>query len=271
MLQHRSGLPDYTASNALARQLQRAPHQIIAPGRLMHYVWRRPLQFPPGSRYDYDSSDNTVIALMTRVAAGRSYRALLQALVYRPAGLGQTSLPAGSRLPSPFLHGYLLQPGHRAEDVSEAVSASAAWAAGGLVSTPADTNRFIRAYLAPRFFSRPAQAAQLRFVPGSSQPAGPGVNASGLGVFRYRARCGTMYGHTGNFLGYTQLAAASRGGANSVTVTATEQLTRKTHPRVLAACGGPNCSPSAPRWPPASRRVRSPRWRSGSRCAAPLP
>jgi D-alanyl-D-alanine carboxypeptidase len=251
MLQHRSGLPDYTTSKALARQLQRAPHQVIAPGRLMRYVWHRPLQFPPGSRYEYDNSDNTVIALMTRVVAGRSYRALLRALVYRPAGLGQTSLPAGSRLPRPYLHGYLLQPGHRAEDVSEAVSASAAWAAGGLVSTPADTNRFIRAYLAPRFFSRATQAAQLRFVPGSSQPAGPGENAAGLGVFRYRTRCGTVYGHTGNFLGYTQLAAASRGGANSVAVTATEQLTRKAHPRVLAALRHAEllavCAATAPR------------------------
>jgi D-alanyl-D-alanine carboxypeptidase len=152
---------------------------------------------------------------MTRVVAGRGYRALLRSLVYRPAGLGQTSLPAG--------------------DVSEAVSAPAARAAGGLVSTPADTNWFIRAYLAPRFSSRPTQAAQLRFVPGSSEPAGPGSNAAGLGIFRYRTRCGTMYGHIGNFLGYTQLAAASRGGANSVSVTATEQLTLRTHPRVLAA------------------------------------
>jgi D-alanyl-D-alanine carboxypeptidase len=235
MLQHRSGLPDYTDSKALARQLQRAPHRIIPPRRLMRYVWHRPLQFPPGSRYEYDNSDNTIIALMARVAAGRSYRALLRALLYRPAGLGQTSLPAGSRLPRPYLHGYALQPGHPAEDVSEAFSASAAWAAGGLVSTPADTNRFIRAYLRPRFFSRPTQTAQLRFVPGSSQPAGPGTNAAGLGIFRYRTRCGTMYGHTGNLPGYTQLAAASRGGANSVSVTATEQLSLKAHPRVLAA------------------------------------
>jgi D-alanyl-D-alanine carboxypeptidase len=215
--------------------LQRAPHQIIPPGRLMRYVWRRPLQFPPGSRYQSDNSDNTVIALMARVAAGRSYRTLLRGLVYRPAGLGQTSLPAGSRLPRPYLHGYALQPGHPAEDVSEAFSASAAWAAGGIVSTPADTNPFVRAYLGPRFFSRQTQAAQLRFVPGSSQPAGPGTNAAGLGIFRYRTRCGTMYGHTGNLPGYTQLAAASRGGGDSVSVTATEQLSRTAHPRVLAA------------------------------------
>jgi hypothetical protein len=33
----------------------------------------------------------------------------------------------------------------------------------------------------------------------------------------------------------TLLARASRGGANSVSVTATEQLTLRTHPRALAA------------------------------------
>jgi hypothetical protein len=37
------------------------------------------------------------------------------------------------------------------------------------------------------------------------------------------------------FLGCTRLAAASRTGANSVTVTATEQLSRKVRSRVLAA------------------------------------
>ncbi|MGH2960192.1 MAG: peptidase S12, partial [Solirubrobacterales bacterium] len=30
-------------------------------------------------------------------------------------------------------------------------------------------------------------------------------------------RCGTVYGHTGNFPGYTQFAAANRTGTRSVT------------------------------------------------------
>ena len=33
-----------------------------------------------------------------------------------------------------------------------------------------------------------------------------------------------MYGHTGNFFGYTQFAAATLGGRNSVTVSVSEQL-----------------------------------------------
>lgn len=44
-----------------------------------------------------------------------------------------------------------------------------------------------------------------------------------------------MYGHTGNFPGYTQLGAARLGGADSVTVTATEQLSAGVHAGVLAA------------------------------------
>src|SRR5882724_5283393 len=64
LLQHRSGLPDFSASKALARRLQRAPHQAILPGRLLHYVWHEPLQFRPGSRYKYDNSDNVATAMM---------------------------------------------------------------------------------------------------------------------------------------------------------------------------------------------------------------
>jgi len=207
----------------------------ILPGRLLRYVWHEPLQFPPGSRYKYDNSDNVTAAMMARAAAGRSYRALLRILVYRPAGIRHTSLPAGFRLPRPYLHGYSLERGQPAQDVSEALTASVAWAAGGMVSTPADMSRFIRAYLAPRFFSRQTQAAQLRFTAGSSQPPGPARTRPdwpSSGTAPGAARC---TGTQGISPGYTQRGAASRDGSRSVTVTATEQLSRSMHHSVLAS------------------------------------
>jgi D-alanyl-D-alanine carboxypeptidase len=234
VLQHRSGLPDYTRSKALHERLARYPRATIAPGQLLRYVWGKPLQFRPGSRYKYDNSDNVVAAMMAEAVTGRSYSSLLGTLVYQPAGLSQTSLPPGFRLPRPYLHGYQLEPGQPGADVSEAVTASAAWASGGVVSTPGEMNTFIRDYLAPLFFTRQTQAAQLSFVPGNSSPPGPGTNSAGLAVFRYVTSCGTVYGHTGNTPGYTQFGAATLGGANSVTVTATEQLSTTVHPQVLA-------------------------------------
>jgi len=235
LLQHRSGLPDYTRSKALRERLARYPRATILPGQLLRYVFGKPLQFKPGTRYKYDNSDNVAAAMMAEAVTGQSYSSLLRALVYQPAGLSQTSLPSGFQLPRPYLHGYQLEPGHPAQDVSEALTASAAWASGGMVSTPAEMNTFIRYFLMPLFFSRQTQAAQLSFVPGSSSPPGPGTNSAGLAVFKYVTSCGTVYGHTGNTPGYTQFGAATLGGGNSVTVTATEQLSTSVHPDVLAA------------------------------------
>ena len=65
----------------------------------------------------------------------------------------------------------------------------------------------------------------LGFVPGgASDPPGPGQNSAGLGLFRYETSCGVVYGHTGNFPGYTQFAAASRDGLRSATVSVNLQL-----------------------------------------------
>ena len=234
VLQHRSGLPDYTKSKALRERLARYPRATILPDQLLRYVWGKPLRFRPGSRYNYDSSDSVVAAMMAEAVTGQSYSTLLRTLVYRPAGLSQTSLPSGFQLPGPYLHGYQLEPGQPPEDVSEALTASAVWASGGMVSTPGEMNTFIRDYLAPLFFTRHTQAGQFRFAAGNSNPPGPGTNAAGLAVFQYRTSCGTVYGHTGSFPGYTQFGAATLGGGNSVTVTATEQLSTTVHPEVLA-------------------------------------
>ena len=231
LLNHTSGLPDYTATMALQARLQADPHGFLSPPELIEFVATQPLAFPPGSAYAYSNTDNIVIALMAQAATGRTYERLLQDHVFGRLGLTRTSLPSGFRLPRPFVHGYDGQP---PEDASTVLSMSGVWASGGIVSTPFELNRFIRAYAGGRLFGAGARSQQLRFVPGGSEPPGPGTNAAGLGIFRYRSRCGTVFGHTGNFPGYTQFAAATRNGRRSATVSVNEQLNRPvTGPQVV--------------------------------------
>jgi D-alanyl-D-alanine carboxypeptidase len=235
LLNHTSGLPDYSASDGFRQSLLEHPHATPSPLALLHFVWNKRLEFPRGSQFRYSNSNNVVVALMAQAASHRTYNQLLSTYVYAPLDLTKTSLPGGYRLPSPYLHGYALDPPMQPEDVSTLTSAAYAWASGGIVSTPWDLNRFIRAYVGARLFSRRVQAQQLRFVAGHSEPTGAGQNAAGLAIFRYRTRCGTVYGHTGNIFGYTQFMAATLGGERSVTVSATEQLTQTTTgPHLLA-------------------------------------
>jgi D-alanyl-D-alanine carboxypeptidase len=219
MLNHTSGLPDYTQSHAFVKQAQSDPRGFVSPTGIIDWVRGDPLVFAPGSRYAYSNTDNIVIGLIAQAVTGRRYPDLLADVVFGPARLRETSFPTRrTSLPVPFLHGYAVALGEEDQDVTTFLSPSGAWASGAVVSTPADLNAFIRAYLGLRFFEAAQQREQMRFVPGGqSSPPGPGQNAAGLALFRYRTRCGTVYGHTGNFPGYVQFAAATADGRRAVT------------------------------------------------------
>jgi len=248
LLQHTSGVPDFTASKAFGAAVGASPDKAPPPAGLLAFVADEPLNFAPGSQYRYSNSDNVIVGLMAEAVTGESYASLLRRLAYRPAGLRATSLPRGVDLPRPFLHGYAPAdaPGGGTttastaspppEDVSEVVAFGGwAWASGGIVSTSADLGRFVRAELAGTFFGDEVRGEQHVFVKGTSEPTGPGDNAAGLALFRYRTDCGTMYGHTGSILGYTQLIAASADGTTSVTFTVSGQVPKALVPRLRRA------------------------------------
>lgn len=181
-----------------------------------------PLRFPPGTAYEYSNTDNLVIALMAEAATGRTYHQLLVDEVFEPLGLQQTDLRNDSVLPGPKIHGYQTRP---LEDLTECCSMAFVSASGGIYSTPHELTRFVRGYVRGDLFGRATRSAQFDFVPdGSSEPPGPGKNSAGLGLFRYRTTCGTVFGHTGNFPGYTQFTAATKNGRRSVTVSVNRQL-----------------------------------------------
>lgn len=235
LLNHTSGIPDFTASQQLRQSLMDAPLTAPPPSTLLSYVSAQPLQFKPGSRYHYSNSDNIIIGLMGEAVTGQSYETLLQDRVYGPFGLAQTSLPRDASISAPLIHGYALAPGQPPEDVTGVFAAGWAWASGGIASTPKDANTFIRAYVRGTEADAATRAQQFHFTQNaSSEPPGPGANSAGLGIFRYQTTCGTVYGHTGNTAGYTQFVAATSDGSRSVTVSASAQIDPKSAPKPFA-------------------------------------
>jgi len=224
LLQHTGGVPDYIRAKAFIERFTEDPSAYIPPRTLIGFVRDDPLEFAPGSRYHYSDTDNIAAGLMAERASGQSYDQLLSDLVYRPLRLFQTSLPRTVRMPRPLMHGYDVEAGRAPEDVSELINPAGAWASGGIVSTPTDLGRFIRGYVSGRLFGGAVRRAQFSFRPGDSSPPGPGSNASGLSLFRYRTPCGTVFGHTGSFPGYRIFAAANGNGNRSVVFVASAQI-----------------------------------------------
>jgi D-alanyl-D-alanine carboxypeptidase len=156
LLNHTSGIPDFSLDPGFQEALLASLTQAPPPEELLSFVEDEPLSFEPGSEYRYSNSDNIIVALMVEEATGKSYEQQLRKQVYKPLGLKNTSLPRGTDLKKPFIHGYDTseQP---PEDVSELVAAGWAWASGGIVSTPADLNTFIRGYVGGRLFDSKIQ------------------------------------------------------------------------------------------------------------------
>lgn len=236
LLNHTSGVPDIADSEAFFKRVSRKPADPPSPRRIIKYVADLPLAFPPGSKYQYSNSDNIIVGLMVEAATGASYAEELARVVTKPTGLKRTFMPTGVDLPDPFIRGYAIDKGQY-EDVSEVIAFGGyGWASGGIVSTPQDLSTFVRAYVSGKFGGKVERAAQFAFIKGGeSGPPGPGANSAGLALFRYRTRCGTIYGHTGNILGYTHFIAATADGQNSVVFSINTQVTDAILPALRAA------------------------------------
>lgn len=240
LLNHSSGISDFSDCPLFRAAVNAAPLNPPPPEELIAYATRppcykpdKPLAFPPGTRYKYSNSDNVIVGLMIQAATNQPYETVLSQTVSQPLGLSQTSLPSSAAMPMPYLHGYVSDPSEGSFDVSQDLAAGWAWASGGVVSTPADANTFVRGYVKGATTNAATRAKQFHFVKGQSEPEGPGTNAAGMAIFRYRTGCGTVYGHTGNTLGFTQFIAASGNGRNSVSISVSTQITPKANPALF--------------------------------------
>ncbi len=235
LLQHTSGLAEYIEAPEFGKRLNADPAAYISPTELTGFVREAPLEFAPGSQYHYSDTDNIAAGLIEEEASGLPYEQLLQRRVFGPLKMRDSSLPRTVAMPRPFMHGYDVEPGKKAEDVSELINPAGAWASGGIVSTPIDLSRFVARYV-PTVLGATKDIEGGPFRPGSSSPPGPGKNFAGLGIFQYRAGCGTVFGHTGSFPGYRILIAASRDGKRSVVFVVNSQIVpRQGSPKVAKA------------------------------------
>ncbi len=229
LLNHTSGLPDFTLFDAFKEAVVASLEEAPPPAELVGYVEDEPLDFPSGTRYQYSNTDNIVVGLMIEAATDQSYVDVLTEEVLEPLGLDDTSLPTGTELADPYIHGYQIDEAGQYEDVTNASDAQWSWASGGIVSTPEDLNDFIRGYVSGELYSDELRDEQQDlFIPaGASEPNGPGDNSATMSLFRYQTECGTVYGHSGNTFGYTQFAVASPDGRRSATISISLQRTQK--------------------------------------------
>jgi len=177
MMQHRSGLVDYNNFGDYP-DFTDAYHAFTASGNtdyqpILDRLASFPLNFAPGSTFEYSNSNYLVLGTIVAKVAGQPLGTFLQQRIFTPLGMthAQQGFPAAS---NDFALGYETFGG----TIDRAPQWNLAWVAGagGLTSTVGDIELWDRAVRAPGLFTA-ASLAQM-FAP-SPFPQSYGTPAAG--------------------------------------------------------------------------------------------
>ncbi|WP_407289190.1 serine hydrolase domain-containing protein [Streptomyces sp. BP-8] len=249
LLQHTSGLPNYT--DFISDPTGKERHTYVQPRTLLDVALAHKALFAPGTRWSYSNTNYLLAGLLIEKVTGRPLADQITHRVIDRIGLRHTYFPGvgDERIREAHPQGYFAsKPGAPLENITE-LDPSWGWAAGQLISTPSELNRFFTALLGGELL-KPAQLAQMRTtveVP-ESAGLGPGVRY-GLGVTSTRLSCGgPAWGHGGDIPGYsTRTGATGDGRAITVAVTADGPPTERGPADVQALLDSALCEDLRPR------------------------
>lgn len=238
LLNHTSGLGDFLLTPEFLPSLTGQEQRTWTPGELLAVTPPQDPPTAPGEKYSYSNANYLALGLILEKATGMSLADLIRQRVTGPLGMKDSFLATDAdwRAGKPHVVGYepdaerlreILAPvlelpegvgfagPERPDDNidTSAIDPSWTWAAGGMVSTAEDWQRFQKALMSGRLLPR-AQMKQMR----TTVPAPEENGDYGLGLMKVNTPCGPVWGHTGGLPGYSSEIYTDAEGRRSVAV-----------------------------------------------------
>ncbi|ARZ67772.1 beta-lactamase family protein [Streptomyces sp. HU2014] len=221
LLNHTSGIPNHTEDpafqhNSSGKGFPEHRYDTHTPESLVALAMTYPPRSAPGEKPVYSNTNYVLAGLVIEKATGRTYAEEVTRRVIEPLGLRGTSFPGtGARMPAPHPVGY-----SRFHDdapdapVHDATEQNMTWlgAAGDLISTAGDLDRFHRALFRGDLLPPDRLAEMLDGVPGQ------GGMRYGLGVQSAELTCGvTVVGKDGRTNGSMSATVGTVDGRHQLT------------------------------------------------------
>jgi D-alanyl-D-alanine carboxypeptidase len=194
LLTHTSGIPDYTNSGEFGKfqTMDASPQQIIS------LVTKQPLDFDPGAKWVYSSTNYILLGMIIEKTSGQSYPAFLASNIFEPLGMTNSGYDRAFDIVKERATGYEVDDNSRlghADDINMSVT----YAAGGVYSTVEDLYRWSEALAQDGILLSAASLKQM-FTGYAETPKG---RHYGYGVFVAQLFGRLEYFHTGAINGFT--------------------------------------------------------------------
>jgi D-alanyl-D-alanine carboxypeptidase len=202
LLNHTSGLYEYTADEDFQELQGEDPLRKWAPAELVALAAENEPYFPPGEGWQYSNTNFVLQGMIIEQVTGNPLEEELASRITGPLGLAETILPAQPEMSGEYSHGYVYAKdlGDAEDggvdglvDVTDAFDPSWAWAAGAMVSDLEDLKVWVKALAEGDLLSEGLQRERLTTV-----EAWQGSDY-GLGIAEYEG----FWGHPGDLPGFS--------------------------------------------------------------------
>ncbi|WP_030758718.1 serine hydrolase [Streptomyces griseus] len=219
LLNHTHGIPPADLPGETVEEWYAHRFDVHAPEDLVRAATAKPREFRPGTRQHYLNIGYTIAGLIVERVTGDTYEHAVERRILRPLGLRDTYLPGREAvIRGPYNHGYQRM---RLDDGTTGLRdvsvwrATDGWAAGDLISTTADLERFTRALFAGRVVRGPFLEEMFTLPRVADLASGaPAAYSAGLSVKRLGGR--EVWGKTGGRWGYNTAIASTRHGERTL-------------------------------------------------------
>lgn len=215
LLDHTSGIPAADLPGTNPEEWYAHRFDVHTPRSMAASATAKEREFAPGVSQHYLDIDYTVLGLLIERVTGQAYAQEVSARILRPLGLRSTYFPgADPRIRGPHNRGYQVfaKPGGGVELRDVTVwGPTDGWAAGDIISTTADLERFTTALFGGRVVRGPLLEEMFTLPDASVRTYGSGEPAqfsAGLSVLTLGGR--QVWGKSGGRWGYNTAVAATR-------------------------------------------------------------
>ena len=220
LLQHTSGLPEYTDQIGLEDPFANRDKYYSARDTL-DLALSKPAAFEPGSQFKYTNTNYIVLSLLAEKVTHRPLAEQITKRIIEPLGLSHTYYPGPGEenIRGTHPHAYTRNNQGQLEDITRQ-DPSAAGGAGAMISTPSELTKFLQAAFNGTLLNQDSITEMKKTVDTSNLSGVPG-SGYGLGILSMPLSCGTAWGHSGGIPGYvTQNMVGPDGTAVTIAGTA---------------------------------------------------
>jgi CubicO group peptidase (beta-lactamase class C family) len=186
MLRHQSGLYNFTSADNYQEWME----QEIPREKFLQIIQNYPIQFGAGEKTAYSNTNYVLLTFIAEDVSHESYASLLEERIVKPCRLQHTQF--GTKGTSEEALSYTFA---KTWQASTQTHPSVTLGAGGILSTPADLNKFLTCLFAGKLVSDASLEKMKKLE-----------NGIGIGLFRFPFHDKYAYGHTGGVDGFQSIA-----------------------------------------------------------------